>query len=106
MTASYYKSTIHNYRYIKRMVAGRGVKMVCMQYPMRSLEPLKHILDTLEDVRFVDNERSFTQVIAQESYDAYFIDRFAGDFGHATRKGNRLLAENVARVVLQSCCKE
>ena len=29
------------------------------------------------------------------------MDMFGGDFGHCTVKGNRLLAENVARVILK-----
>jgi len=35
------------------------------------------------------------------SYNDYFTDMFAGDFGHCTRKGNRLLAENIANVILK-----
>lgn len=35
------------------------------------------------------------------SYKEYFGDMFAGDFGHCTKKGNRLLAENIANVILK-----
>ena len=36
------------------------------------------------------------------NYDDLFTDRFAGDFGHATKKGNRLIAENVAKHILNN----
>lgn len=39
--------------------------------------------------------------IKQESFSEYFTDFFAGDFGHCTDNGNRLLAENIAEVILK-----
>jgi len=48
----------------------------------------------------VDNEKMFNEGVKREGYDEYFNDCFAGDFGHCTPKGNRLLAENIAGVIL------
>jgi hypothetical protein len=31
----------------------------------------------------------------------YFVDMSGGDFGHCAPKGNRLLAENIANVILK-----
>jgi hypothetical protein len=56
----------------------------------------------MNDFFIVDNENSFRENIQRESYGAYFRDRFAGDIGHATAKGNHLLAGNVAEVILQN----
>ena len=52
-------------------------------------------------VIFVDNERVFQEALKQGSYQEYFRDMFAGDFGHCTQKGNMLLAQNIADVILK-----
>ena len=98
---NYHPSTINNYRKIKEILDRRGVKLVCVQYPMRSIEPLKKIFKGERDIIFVDNEKIFSDIFTEANYREYFIDMFAGDFGHCTYKGNRLLAENIANVILR-----
>ncbi len=96
--------TQHNYRKIKEILDRRGIKFVCVQYPMRSIKVLRRIFDNNgEGVIFVDNENIFKEVVRKEGYDEYFGDMFGGDFGHCTFKGNRLLAENIAKVILKEC---
>ena len=68
---------------------------------MRSVEPLKKMFDSPAGIVFVDNERIFKKAIQEKGYEVYFWDNFAGDFGHCTPKGNRLLAENIARTILK-----
>jgi hypothetical protein len=59
------------------------------------------MLEPYEGVIFVDNERVFKEALKKGEYRDYFSDTFAGDFGHCTEKGNRLLAENIANVILK-----
>ena len=61
------------------------------------------MFENKEGIIFVDNEMVFRKALKQASYDEYFTDMFAGDFGHCTPKGNRLLAENIANVILKEC---
>ena len=68
---------------------------------MRNIEPLKRIFNEKKDLIFVDNERLFKEAVEKEDYNEYFNDIFAGDFGHCTPKGNRLLAENIANEILK-----
>jgi tetratricopeptide (TPR) repeat protein len=90
-----------NYRRLKEILDKRGIKLVSVQYPMRSVEPLKKMLQGLENgVIFVDNQRVFQEAVRETSYNEYFRDSFGGDFGHCTEKGNRLLAENIAKAIL------
>ncbi len=96
----YLPATKVNYIILARVVISRHIRLVSVQYPMRSLEPLKNLLAEFKVATFVDNERSFKDAVVNESYGAYFVDSFAGDFGHCTPKGNRLLAENVATGIL------
>jgi len=89
-----------NYLKLKGILSQRGIRLVCVQYPNRSVEPLKEIFKGEKDVVFVDNEKAFREAINKGSFEEYFSDAFAGDFGHCTRKGNRLLAQNIANAIL------
>lgn len=95
--------TRQNYQTLKRVLDERGVRLVCMQYPMRSIEPLKSIFFEQDGVIFVDNEKNFKSAIKKHGYKELFADMFAGDFGHCTYKGNRLIAQNVAGAILKEC---
>ncbi|MFC2061444.1 tetratricopeptide repeat protein [Elusimicrobiota bacterium] len=97
----YIPNTVSNYRKIKEIADREKIELVCVQYPVRKVESLKNIFQNKEDIIFVDNEMSFKNALKQEGYDAYFCDMFGKDFGHCTMKGNRLLAENIADVILE-----
>jgi tetratricopeptide (TPR) repeat protein len=92
---------VNNYRRLKETLDKKGVRLVCVQYPMRSVEPLKKIFSGERGVVFVDNEKVFKNAVRNARYHEYFVDIFGGDFGHCTEKGNRLLAENIANVILK-----
>ena len=103
---SHYNPVVHrNYLKVKDIVDKRRIKLVCVQYPMRSINLLKRIFkeNGEEGIIFVDNESVFKNAVKKSSYKEYFKDIFAGDFGHCTPRGNRLLAENVAQTILREC---
>jgi len=95
----YDRATRHNYKKLNDITEQRGVKLVCVQYPVRSVKPLKKLFDSTEGIIFVGNEKIFKEALEKASYDEYFTDNFGGEFGHCTRKGNRLLAENIADTI-------
>jgi len=104
LRSEFYNSiTWRNYEKLKNIVRRRGIKLVCVQYPMRSVEPLKKMLKSKEDVIFVDNEVTFKKAVKQSQYSDYFVDAFGSNFGHCTPRGNRLLAENIGRAILEQC---
>lgn len=97
---SYYlTATVANYRQLKEKVTNYGLVLIAVEYPMRSVESLKKVFALGSNVLFVDNETSFKKAVAQSGYAQYFVDHFAGDFGHGTVEGNALLANQVAAVV-------
>jgi len=98
----YTGQTLDNYLKIRDILRTSNIRMVVAQYPLRSLQPLLKLFDAAPEIIFVDNEKSFQEGVAQERYEAYFTDRFAGDFGHCTPKGNLLLADNIAKVILST----
>ncbi|MCA9400452.1 MAG: hypothetical protein KC713_02410 [Candidatus Omnitrophica bacterium] len=94
--------TKKNYHYMVTELLKRGIQPVAVQYPTRDIEPLKTILSAYSgNVVFVDNEDVFLKAVYQDGYDEYFSDRFAVDFGHCNPKGNELLANNVAKTLLE-----
>ena len=93
--------TVNNYCKLKEILDKKGIKLVCAQYPVRNVGPLKRIFEKDKGVIFVDNERLFKEAVKRSSYKEYFIDMFGGDFGHCTPKGNMLLAQNIADVILR-----
>jgi tetratricopeptide (TPR) repeat protein len=93
--------TQQNYCRLKEIVMGRGIKLICVQYPLRSVEALRKIFKDREGIIFVDNEKIFKEAVKRKGYHTYFTDSFAGDFGHCTAEGNYLLAKNIAKVILK-----
>ncbi len=92
--------TIKNYNEIADIVLSRGIKFIAMQYPLRRVTHLKAILNNRTDIIFVENKTNFEQALKHSDYSEYFSDKFAFDFGHCTRKGNRLIAENLSSVII------
>ncbi|MCX5796134.1 MAG: tetratricopeptide repeat protein [Elusimicrobia bacterium] len=94
--------TVRNYLRLKELLDAKGIRLVCVQYPMLSAAPLQRIFAEHEDEPlFVDNEAVFREAVRRESYAEYFRDLFGGDFGHCTPKGNQLLADNIAQAILR-----
>ena len=95
------EATVGNYRKLKKILDRQRIQLVCVQYPMRGVNPLKKIFAEDKGIIFVDNESLFKDAVKRSNYKEYFRDMFAGDFGHCTQKGNELLAKNIADVILR-----
>ncbi|HOY09974.1 MAG TPA: tetratricopeptide repeat protein [Candidatus Omnitrophota bacterium] len=96
----YLPETVDNYRTIASLILKRGIRLVCMQYPLRDIGPLKDIFPGRPEILFVENKRNFAEALREGDYNEYFSDSFAGNFGHCTPKGNRLIAEQLADIIL------
>jgi tetratricopeptide (TPR) repeat protein len=97
--------TRENYRVILDLLDQQNIQTVIVQYPVRSFDELSVILEGIDKVDraiLVDNQKIFKSVLATGRYEDYFLDRFAGDFGHCTAKGNYLLADNIAKYILNA----
>jgi len=90
----------YHYRKLYEILNQQRIKYVVMQYPTLNVDKLKLMFDGDEDIIFVSNEENFKGAIKNGKYEDYFIDSFRGT-GHTTVLGNRLIAENVANVILE-----
>lgn len=101
-----FETTKNNYRQLYEILRKRGIKYVAMQYPNVDIGVLEEIFNE-SDIIFVSNEENFMEAFKQAEFDEFFTDDFGnsrigikGNFGHATMKGNQLIAENLADVIL------
>lgn len=88
-----------SYQFIKREVLKRHIPLVCVQYPVRKVERLKKLIGSGEKIIFVDNETVFKDLLKMGSFDDYFVDYFAGNFGHFNSRSNRIVAEQIAQSI-------
>ncbi len=103
VTGHYNEGTRLNYNRLKNILSHRGIKLVCMQYAMRPLDDLLRNFDSKDGIIFISNEKIFKDALKNGRYEDYFIDQFAGDFGHCTPAGNKLIADNVADILWKEC---
>jgi len=91
------------YLKIVNLLSAEKISLIAMQYPLRSIEPLIYMLkpaENFESIIFVGNEENFLKALQEEKYEEYFTDRSIGNSGHCTAKGNRLIAEGLAKEIL------
>jgi len=94
--ASAFQVTMLNYLELRDVLMKQRIQLIAMQYPMRDPLRLKAIFGPSGDITVIGNQGNFRQALQHLSYQDLFIDRFAGDFGHCTARGNALIAANVA----------
>lgn len=92
--------TKYHYQKLYEILKKKKVKYVAMQYPTLRINVLNSMFDGDEEIIFVSNEENFKKALENGEYEDYFIDNFAGNWGHATSAGNRLIAENIAEIIL------
>lgn len=96
-------SVKRSYARLIEAASGANIPVVAMQYPLQPVEPLQEVIDEVKvpgsRVAVVGNMDNFREVFRTHPYDALFVDAFGGNFGHATREGNALIAENVVGAI-------
>jgi len=100
-THNFNPTTRSNYLKIYKTLSNLNIQLIAVQYPMSSIEPLRQTFDNKNGVIFIDNESSFKKAVKNQNYNNYFIDMFAGTFGHCTPNGNKLLANNIATAIFR-----
>ena len=98
---STFNITKYHYHKLYKELNKRGIKYIAMQCPTLNFNELKEMFKEDEDIIFVSNKENFKKALETGKYEDYFIDRFAGNFGHCTPKGNRLIAENAADAIIK-----
>ena len=101
--------TQFHYRKLYAKLREQGIRYAAMQYPMLSVESLKDMLQSelgAKDVLYIENKTSFEEAVKKSSYDMLFTDHYGGSFGHTTKEGHILIAENAAEHILKNLSYE
>jgi tetratricopeptide (TPR) repeat protein len=91
----------YHYNQVYDILHEKGIIYVAMQYPTRDIDEIRSMFKNKNEILFVSNKENFELALKNASFNDLFIDDFAGTFGHATYKGNRLIAENLAEEILK-----
>ena len=90
-----YPKTIQNINTMISLATDRGINFIFVQYPRRKADLLRFFIE--RDMFVISNYKVFEDLLKRYEYDDLFTDNFAGDFGHSTVLGNRVIADNVAQ---------
>ena len=99
-----YSEISKKYEKILDFIIPNGITYIAMQYPVRDISSLQKIIDGTKyknDVIFLSNEEIFRNALKKEKKNDIFGDLFAWDFGHCTTYGNKLIADNVAKKIVE-----
>lgn len=94
--------TYNQYKLILKKLTDNNIKVICMQYPLRSINSLQEQLKNepyYNKLTFISNEQLFKEALMNKSYDEIFKDQVGGDFGHCTDLGNILISKNIINVL-------
>lgn len=88
-----------------------GAQLIAMQYPTLPISLLKENLNKSKyynAIIFISNEMNFKKTLKTKNIHVtdIFIDMFHGAFGHCTKLGNTLIAENAAETIISLYDKE
>lgn len=101
MYSPYYSpAAITSFQDMERMLSKRQIKMILVQYPLCSIRSLRKLFEGRPAVIFVENSIEFKAGLEKMNSSYYFSDMTAGAFGHLTADGVRLVAKNIARVLI------
>ncbi len=94
--------TAAHYDQIRSLVQGSGAKLACVQYPTLDPEELRRLFTRPCDL-LVSNRENFREALRNSRYEEYFVDVISGQrgWGHCTEKGDRLIAERLAGLILE-----
>jgi len=94
-----YPKTIRNLNDMVSLATDQGIEFGFVQYALRKTDILRNVIEG--DVFYISNYEIFSDLLKQYKFVDLFYDDFAGDFGHATPFGNKIIADNVARQLLK-----
>lgn len=94
----------NSYLLFAQKLIDNNIVYICMSYPTVPIENFKTFFknSNLKDkIIFVSNEENFKEALKKKPYYTLFADNFGGTFGHCTKEGNKLIAENVGKAILK-----
>lgn len=98
----YYSPRIRRiFNVIADMVREHDIPFIVMQYPMLDLAPLKALFEDRSGIIFIEHKDTFIAAVEEYGHAKIFGDMYAGLFGHVMPYGMELMADTIARVIIE-----
>ncbi|MDD5021212.1 MAG: hypothetical protein PHR82_03625, partial [Endomicrobiaceae bacterium] len=94
----------NSYLLFAQKIIDNNIVYICMSYPTIPIGTFESFFNksTLKNkIIFVSNEENFKEALKKEPYYKLFADNFGGTFGHCTKEGNKLIAENAGKKIME-----
>lgn len=95
----YTEKAIYNYRKLVETCKQKNIKLIIMSYPTLPVFPYKLFFKDFDNITYVSNQENFEKALKEKLYFDIFRDSFAGNFGHCTDFGNKLISKNLANTI-------
>lgn len=97
----------YHYRVFHEQLKAKKITHIAMQYPTLPVNDLRSLFTDkdgmlnshFKDIIFISNEYNFKSQLKIKSYDKIFFDRFRGSWGHTTKFGHEMIADNLISTV-------
>jgi tetratricopeptide (TPR) repeat protein len=94
--ASSFPQTTKNFKKLHTLSRAVGAKLLIMQYPTFSIDPLKKLSGNLEGAIYVSNETIFNN---GPRTDYFYEPHYPYNFNHYTKLGSQTIAKNLANEI-------
>ena len=91
--ATSFPETTKNFGRLNSLSKASGAKLIIMQYPTFSLEPLKKLSGNLDGVKYISNEKIFDNG-PRTTY--FYEPHYPYNFNHYTSVGSQIIAHHLA----------
>jgi len=68
----YHQGTAWNYTRLVDHIRSKGIQVIAVQYPVRSVAPLKELLKGHDVLDFVDNQKTFKEALKLGDFSGLF----------------------------------
>lgn len=89
------KKALSNYKKLAIICKQKDIKLIIMSYPTLPVFPYKILFKDFDNIAYVNNQEIFEKELNKKPYFDIFKDSFAGNFGHCTEFGNKLISNNL-----------
>jgi hypothetical protein len=104
------KQQKYHYDLLQKKLAYENIIYIAMQYPTLNITILKNMFKNDINIILLENKDNFNSNLLNHSYEELFSDMFAiemtnnvfsGHYGHTTTYGSKIIAQNVAKKIIE-----
>jgi len=91
------QGSVENSLLIHKKIIDSGAKHIVMQYPLMNIAEIVKPEFENDKTFYIENKDNFEQALKKHKWEDVFVDKFAEHFGHTTKYGHELIANEVLK---------